>query len=254
MIISGEQKHIINNENRDNMNVQTTVEQLKKLKLHGMLRAYEAAISVPVHEQVSGDLLVARMAEAELQHRVNKKTELYLRQSKLRYNAILEQVYCNPARNITSDQLLKLADGMFIDRAENILITGATGCGKSYLACALGRQACSLGYRVIYFGMNRFLEKISQSKLDGTFIKMLNQIEKTHLLILDDFGLTPLDNISRLALLQILEDRYGKKSIIITSQLPVVKWYDFIAEPTLADAIMDRLAGNAHRIDLKGES
>jgi DNA replication protein DnaC len=149
---------------------------------------------------------------------------------------------------------MKLADGLFIDRAENILITGATGCGKSYLACAIGRQVCSLGYRVIYFGMNRFLEKVSQSKLDGTFIKMLNQIEKTHLLIFDDFGLTPLDNISRLALLQILEDRYGKKSIIITSQLPVVKWYDFIAEPTLADAIMDRLAVNAHRIELKGES
>ena len=102
--------------------------------------------------------------------------------------------------------------------------------------------------------MNRFLEKVSQSKLDGTFIKLLNQIEKTHLLILDDFGLTPLDNISRLAILQILEDRYGKKSTLITSQLPVVKWYEFIGEPTLADAIMDRLAGNAHRIELKGES
>jgi DNA replication protein DnaC len=149
---------------------------------------------------------------------------------------------------------MKLADGLFIERAENILITGATGCGKSYLACALGRQICSLGYRVLYFGMNRFLEKVSQSKLDGTFIKLLNQIEKTHLLILDDFGLTPLDNISRLAILQILEDRYGKKSIMITSQLPVVKWYDFIGEPTLADAIMDRLAVNAHRIELKGES
>jgi DNA replication protein DnaC len=149
---------------------------------------------------------------------------------------------------------MRLADGLFIDRAENILITGATGCGKSYLACALGRQACSLGYRVIYFGMNRFLERIAQSKLDGTFIKMLNQIEKTHLLILDDFGLTPFDSISRLALLQVLEDRYERRSVIITSQLPVMKWYDFIGEPTLADAIMDRLAGNAHRIELKGES
>ena len=236
------------------MNVQTTVDQLRKLKLNGMVKAYEAALSVPVHEQVSPDLLIARMAEAELQHRVNQKTQLYLRQSKLRYNAILEQVYCNAARNITTDQLMKLADGLFIDRAENILITGATGCGKSYLACALGRQVCSLGYRVLYFGMNRFLEKVSQSKLDGTFIKLLNQIEKTHLLILDDFGLTPLDSISRLAILQILEDRYGKKSTIITSQLPVIKWYEFIGEPTLADAIMDRLAGNAHRIELKGES
>jgi len=236
------------------MNVQTTVEQLRQLKLHGMVKAYEAALTVPVHEQISPDLLIARMAEAELQHRVNQKTEIYLKQSKLRYNAVMEQVYCNPSRNITSDQLMKLADGMFIERAENVLITGATGCGKSYLACALGRQACSLGYRVLYFGMNRFLERVSQSKLDGTFIKLLNHIEKTNLLILDDFGLSPLDNISRLALLQILEDRYGKKAIIITSQLPVVKWYEFIGEPTLADAIMDRLAGNAHRIELKGES
>jgi DNA replication protein DnaC len=236
------------------MNVQTTVEQLRQLKLHGMVKAYEAALTVPVHEQISPDLLIARMAEAELQHRVNQKTEIYLKQSKLRYNAVMEQVYCNPSRNITSDQLMKLADGMFIERAENVLITGATGCGKSYLACALGRQACSLGYRVLYFGINRFLERVSQSKLDGTFIKLLNQIEKTNLLILDDFGLSPLDNISRLALLQILEDRYGKKAIMITSQLPVVKWYEFIGEPTLADAIMDRLAGNAHRIELKGES
>ena len=111
------------------MNVQTTVDQLRKLKLHGMVRTYEAALSVPVHEQVSADQLIARMAEAELQHRVNQKTQLYLRQSKLRYNAILEQVYCNPARNIATDQLMKLADGLIIDRAENILITGATGCG-----------------------------------------------------------------------------------------------------------------------------
>jgi DNA replication protein DnaC len=236
------------------MNVQTTVDQLRKLKLQGMVKAYEAALSVPVHEQVPPDLLIARLAEAELQHRVSQKTQLYLKQSKLRYNAILEQVYCNPSRNITSDQLIKLADCRFIEQAENILITGATGCGKSYLACALGRQACALGYKVLYFGMNRFLEKVSQTKLDGTFIKLLNQIEKTHLLIFDDFGLTPFDNISRLALLQILEDRYGKKATMITSQLPVIKWYEFIGEPTLADAIMDRLAGNAHRIELKGDS
>ncbi|HCI54751.1 MAG TPA: IS21-like element helper ATPase IstB [Bacteroidales bacterium] len=224
--------------------------------LHGMARAYEAALSVPLHEQVSFDMLVPQMAEAELQERVNRKTQLCLRQSKLRYNAILEQVYCSAARNITSEQLIRLADEVFIQRAENILITGATGSGKSYLACALGRQACSLGYRVIYFGMNRFLEKVSQSKLDGTFITLLNQIEKTHLLILDEFGLTPLDNITRLAILQILEDRYGKKSTIITSQLPISKWYEFICGPRVlgADVIMDRLPGNAHRIELKGES
>jgi len=149
---------------------------------------------------------------------------------------------------------MTLAQGGFIDRAENILITGATGCGKSYLACALGRHACTLGHKVLYFGMNRFLEQVTQTKLDGTFIKLLNKIERTQILIFDDFGLTPLDGITRLALLQILEDRYGKKPTIVTSQLPVVKWFDFLSEPTIADAIMDRLAGNAHRIELKGDS
>lgn len=236
------------------MNVQSTLDQLQKLKLHGMAKAYEAALALPVHELPASDVLIGRLAEAESQYRINQKTTMYLKLSKLRYNAILEQVYCNAARNLTSDQLLTLADCRFIENAENILITGATGCGKSYIACALGRQACALGYKVMYFGMNRFLEKVAQTKLDGTFIKLLNQIEKTHLLVLDDFGLHPFDAITRLALLQLLEDRYGKKSVIITSQLPVAKWYEFIGEPTLADAIMDRLAGNAHRLDLKGES
>lgn len=236
------------------MNVQSTVDQLHQLKLHGMVKAYEAALSLPVHEQLTSDVLIGRLAEAERQYRINQKTTMYLKLSKLRYNAILEQVYCNTARNLTNDQLMTLADCRFIENAENILITGATGCGKSYIACALGRQACSLGYKVSYFGMNRFLEKVAQTKLDGTFIKLLNQIEKTHLLVMDDFGLHPFDPITRLALLQILEDRIGKKSVIITSQLPVAKWYEFIGEPTLADAIMDRLAGNAHRIELMGES
>lgn len=236
------------------MNVQVTVDQLRKLKLSGMAKAYEAVLSAPIQEQLTADLLIGRLAEAELQYRVNQKTELYLHQSKLRYHAHIEQVYCNAARNLTKDQLLQLADGRYLEEAANILITGATGCGKSFLACALGRQACALGYRVLYFGMNRFLEKVSQSKLDGTYIKLLNQIEKTHLVILDDFGLHPLDGVTRLALLQILEDRYGKKSIIVTSQLPVSKWFEFIKEPTLADAILDRLAGNAHRVELEGDT
>ncbi len=236
------------------MNKQITLDHLAQLKLDGMLQAYQAVLAMPVQSQPTINQFMARLAEAELQSRATKRTNLYLRQSKLRYNAILEQVYCNAERNLPKDKLMMIADCSFIERAENLLITGKTGCGKSYLACAIGRQACSLGHRTLYFGMNRFLEKISLSKLDGTYVKLLNQIEKAQLIIIDDFGLHPLDGVTRLALLQILEDRYGIKSIIITSQLPVDKWYEYIGESTIADAIMDRLAANAHRFELTGDS
>lgn len=236
------------------MNTQITLDQLKSLKLQGMADAYQAMLSLPLQDQPPVHQFIARLSEAEIQHRVLLKTQTYLKLSKLRYNAVMEQVYCNTSRNLTQDHLARIADCGFIERSENILITGATGCGKSYLACAIGRQACSFGYKTLYLGMTRFLEKISQTKLDGTYIKMLNQIEKTHLLILDDFGLHPMDKITRLALLQMLEDRYGKKSTLISSQLPVDKWHQYIGENTVADAIMDRLSGNAHRFDLKGDS
>ena len=217
------------------MNKQITLDHLAQLKLDGMLRAYQAVLAMPVQNQPSLNQFMARLAEAEIQSRATKRTELYLRQSKLRYNAILEQVHCNPQRNLSQEKLMMIADCSFIERAENLLITGATGCGKSYLACAIGRQACTLGYRTLYFGINRFLEKISLSKLDGTYVKLLNQIEKAQLIIIDDFGLHPLDGVTRLAILQMLEDRYGIKSTIITSQLPVAKWYEYIGESTVAD-------------------
>ena len=236
------------------MNTQITFDHLAELKLDGMSKAYKATLAMPVQSQPSLNQFMARLAEAELQERATRKTALYLHQSKLRYDAILEQVYCNPERNLTQDKLMMIADCGFIDRAENILITGKTGCGKSYLACAIGRQACTLGYRTLYFGINRFLEKISLSKLDGTYIKLLNQIEKAHLIIIDDFGLHPLNGTTRRAVLQILEDRYGIKSTIIVSQLPVANWYEYIGETTISDAIMDRLSGNAHRIDLEGDT
>ena len=236
------------------MNKQITLDHLAQLNLDGMLQVYQAVLALPVQNQPTINQFMARLVEAEMQSRTAKRTELYLRQSKLRYNAILEQVYCNAERNLSQEKLLMIADCSFVARAENLLICGATGSGKSYLACAIGRQACALGYRTLYFGINRFLEKISLSKLDGTYMKLLNQIEKAQLIIIDDFGLHPLDGATRLALLQILEDRYGIKSTIITSQLPVAKWYEYIGESTVADAIMDRLAVNAHRFELKGES
>jgi len=236
------------------MNTQITLDNLTTLKLPGMAKAYQNLLSTPIQEQPTINQFIARLAQAELEERKNKKTEMFLRLSKLRYDAILEQVHCNAQRNFTKENLMMLADCSFIPRSENILITGATGCGKSYLACAIGRQACELGYKTFYFGMSRLIEKIAQSKLDGSYVKFINLLEKTHLIIIDDFGLHPLDQVIKLAILQILEDRYGKKSVIITSQLPVEKWHEYIGEPTLADAIMDRLAVNASRINLKGES
>ena len=199
-------------------------------------------------------MLIAQLADAEKQTRTQYKTQLFLKLSKLRFASSLEELSFSKERNLSKDQIAQMADCSFIDRAENILISGATGAGKSFLACALGHQACVMGYKTLYLNLNRFTEKIMLTKLDGSFVKLLNQLEKVKLLILDDFGLAPLDQNTRLALLQILEDRYAKKSVMIASQLPIAKWHDYIGEPTLADAIMDRLFANAHRFELKGES
>lgn len=236
------------------MNNQIVLDKLKTLKLDGMEKAYSSILSLPIHEQPNFQLVVNRIIDAEIEYRQQYKTNIYLKLSKMRYHAVIEQVECNVHRNLTQDQMFSIADCSFINRADNILITGATGCGKSYLACAIGRQACSLGYKTIYYGMGRLMEKITQSKIDGSYLKFINNLAKVHLLIIDDFGLHPLDANSRLALLQILEDRHGLKSSMIVSQLPTQNWYQYIGEPTIADAILDRVFSNAHKFDLKGES
>jgi DNA replication protein DnaC len=236
------------------MNHQSTLESMHHLKLNGMAKRYEAILSLPVDKQPEPSTIIALLLEAEEGYREHHRSQLYLRLSKLRYNATPEQINCTAGRGITKEMLLALTEGIFITRSENILITGATGCGKSYIACALGRNACVLGYRTLYFSMNRFIEALAAARLDGSYIRWLNQIAKTPLLILDDFGLQPLSHDMRLTLLQILEDRFAKGSTIITSQLPVNKWHEYINEPTMADAICDRLTANAHKIELKGES
>lgn len=236
------------------MNTDQTLQQLRTLKLQGMASTYKAITDLPAHQQPEAHLVVAQLAESELHFRQDAKMRFLVRISKLRYEASLEQIICSDKRNITKEQISRLADCSFIRKSENILITGATGAGKSYLACALGHQACCMGYKVIYFNMNRFCERISLSKLDGSFTKLLNYIQKANLLILDDFGLIPFDQNLRIALLQILEDRYAKSSVIIASQLPIKNWYEYLNDPTIADAILDRLIAKHHRIELKGDS
>ena len=216
--------------------------------------SYSLQLELPIHQQLEAHELIAQLIQAELLSRNNERTAYYLRLAKLRVPAIAEQVECSIVRNFTKQQLATLLEGHYLRQGENILITGATGCGKSYLACALGHQACMQGYRTTYLNMNRLIEKITLSKLDGTYIKYLNYLERQTLIILDDFGLQSLNQDVKLALLQILEDRYAKRAVIITSQLPVSKWYEYINEPTLADAIMDRMTAYVHRIELKGES
>ena len=150
--------------------------------------------------------------------------------------------------------MLRLADCTFVKRKENVLITGPTGAGKSYIASALGHQACMSGYRALYFNAQKMFPQLNMSKADGTYLKQLARIEKHELLIIDDFGLQPLDANSRMMLLEVLEDRHGVKSTIMASQLPVASWYDVIGDSTIADAILDRLLNSSHRIELKGES
>lgn len=236
------------------MNSQHTLEQFKELKLYGMANCYETQLNMPAEKQPDAHTLAAMLAEAEALNRVHQRTNLYLRLAKLRYAVLPEQIHCTSDRNLSKEQLRFLSETTFVDNAENVLITGATGSGKSYLACALGRKACINGHKTMYHPMSRFVEMINTSRIDGTYLKTLNTIAKTPLLILDDWGIQPIDSNMRITILQILEERYKKYPVMITSQLPVKEWHTYIGEPTLADAICDRLTACDHRVELTGES
>lgn len=231
-----------------------TLQTFRQLKLHGMADSYESALQLPVNKQPDTHELIATLTDAEQQYRSKKKMDMYLRLSKLRYPATIQDIYCNDKRNLSKSQLHQLSDGAYIGRGENVLITGSTGCGKSYLGCALAHQACVQGYRALYFNLNRFIEQIAIAKLDGSLIKWMNRLKKAKLIVLDDFGLSPMTKEVKLILLQILEDRYGIGSTVICSQLPVSKWHEWLDDPTVADAILDRVITKANRIELKGES
>jgi len=236
------------------MNIQANINLMASMKLDGMKEAYLAISQMPADKQPDTHQCIATILDAEQQMRSVKKTKLLLRLSKLRYQANINDIRYDSERKLEKRTIAALADCNYINRGHNVLLTGATGCGKSYIASALGYQACLLGYRVLYFNMNRFIEQIALAKIDGSFLKFLNRIKKAKLLILDDFGIQPLPQQTKLSLFQILEDRYGNASTIIASQLPVDKWFDFLNDPTIADALLDRITANATRIALKGKS
>lgn len=236
------------------MNHQVTINNLNKLGLQGMAESFEAIMSLPMNKRPAVERAVAKMVEEEMCRRQNSLAQRLLKAAKLRYRVFLDDITCSAERNLTADQLAELSDCSFVRQGLNILITGQTGCGKSHLACALGRQACCLGLKTVYFNLNHFIDELVKVRLDGTYQKLLQKLARKNLVILEDFGLQPLTPDARTALLTLLEDRYGNGATIITSQLPVSQWYDYIGEPTFADAIMDRLCNSGIQIDLRGES
>lgn len=231
-----------------------TLNKMSKMKLFGMLNSYRTSIETGRNHSFTNDELLSMLVQSEWEDRENRRINRYLKAARFRYRASVEEIDFSAQRNLDKNKILRFADCSFIERKENILITGPTGVGKSYIATALGHQACLKGYRVLYFNTQKLFPRLKMLKADGTYFKEINKIEKYDLLILDDFGLQKLDNYSRMALLEIMEDRHAEKSTIISSQLPVDKWYEIIGENTIADAVLDRIMHTAHRINLKGKS
>lgn len=234
--------------------ISTSEEKMKQLRMFGMLRAFESSKEKD-SRQYTADELVKYLIDAEWDDRYNRKINRLLTTAKFRYSASIEEVDYAQERNIDKNQILRFANCDFIKKKESILLTGSTtGVGKSYLASALGHQACYKGYKVLYFNVDKLFSKLKMLKADGSYLKEINRIEKHDLIILDDFGLKPLDSVNRHSLMEIIEDRHGKRSTIIASQLPINEWHDIIGENTIADAILDRVVHGSHRIALKGES
>jgi len=224
------------------------------MKFFGMVRAFRTSIENGSMIQMTGDEMVSMLVDAEWDDRNNRRIERQMRNAKFRYKANIEQLHFDIDRNLDKNQFMRMAECTFIGRKENLLITGSTGIGKSFIASAIGNQACTLGFKVLYANTTKLFIRLKMAKADGSYIREIAKIERQDLLILDDFGLQPLDASNRSVLMEIIEDRHGNRSTIITSQLPVAQWYEVIGEQTIADAILDRIVHDAHRMELVGES
>jgi DNA replication protein DnaC len=231
-----------------------TLEKLRSLKLSGMVKALEEQIGIPDLKELTFEQRLGLLVDREVTERQNRKLRTYLKKAKLRLNASLEDIDYRHPRGLDKSLTLSLASCQWIQEHNNILITGPTGVGKSYLACALAQKACRQDYRTLYFRLSRLLQELAMARGDGRYGKMLINLAKNDLLVIDDWGLVPLDDHGRRDILEILEDRHNVRSTIVTSQIPVQNWHEIIGDPTLADAILDRLVHNAYKITLKGES
>lgn len=227
--------------------------KMKLMRLQGMAKAFTLTLESGKNEKFTPDEMVTHLVESEWDERYNRKLDRTVQAARFRYKASIEQINYEDNR-MDKNQVLRLADCEFIKRSENIIITGSTGIGKSFIASAIGHQACSLGYRVLYQHSTKLFGRMKIAKTDGSYQKELARIERQHIFIIDDFGIQPLDAQSRSVLMEIIEDRHGKSSTIITSQVPISKWHEIIGEQTIADAILDRIVHDAHRIVMKGDS
>ena len=228
--------------------------QFSQLRLSGMKNTWQALIETKRHIDLTLTEGLEILLQAEQQEREQRRFERLQKNARFRYQASIEELQMDASRGMDKSLIANLATGDYLDKGESILVTGATGCGKSFLVSALGHQACMQGYKVSYFNVQKLMQKTRISRLEGTVFNFFDKMAKTDLIILDDFGLTHLEKQQQLDLMEMIEDRHAKKSTIIASQLPVASWFDIIGEETIADAILDRLVHTSYRIELKGES
>lgn len=231
-----------------------TLDKLRELKFLGMLKELEEQLNSKSTQQMSFEERLGLLVDQELLDRENKRLKSRLRQARLKQQACIEDIDFRHPRNLDKSTVLSLANCKWVKEHHNILITGLTGVGKSYLGCALGHRACLEGYRTMYVRLSRLLSDLVIARGDGRYEKIMKNLARIDLLIIDDWGLNKLNEQERRDFLEIMEDRYDLKSTIITSQVPVKKWHELIGDSTIADAILDRIVHNSYRIELKGES
>lgn len=237
------------------MLMQPTIQKLKTLKLYGMAEAFQTLIETPDSEALTFNDRFGLMVDREITHRDNRRQTRLLKSAHLRTaQACVEDIDYQHARGLERSQMQAFTICDWIRRQQNIIFVGPTGVGKTYLACALGHQACRQGFSVGYFRLTRLFEMVRASQAEGKYTRLMSQMSKTDLIILDDWGLGQLNKSERQDLLEILEDRHGLKSTVITSQLPIQLWHEYIGDATIADAILDRLLCNAHKMELRGPS